>query len=70
MKLQDLGKSQNLKYQHSCLVVGLRHSEGLDSFFYQIGKLRLHYKRLLTLSQTTDFRLFQIERVCQQQFHI
>ena len=34
-------------------------------------KLRLNtYHNILTLSQTTNFRLFQTQRVCRRQFHI
>ena len=44
-------------------VVGKEENAGKQHFF-------LFPKCFLTLSQTTNFRLLQIERVCRQQFQI
>ena len=72
-KIDGISSSINeLKMENELLrEENIKMKEKLDRLYSKVDNLEGHsHRNSLTLSQTTNFRLFQIERGCRRQFQI
>ena len=69
MPERNFASTESQTHSHQVMIPTEPTRQGQEVLLWSSSQIKLSF-HVLTLSQTTNFRLFQTERVCRQQFQI